>query len=179
MRLMGRRLFEHPVLTVEGFPVTLRGGGSAEFVRLRMPDWANVIPVTEDGELVLVRQHRWGIDAPTLEIPAGVVDPGEDPSEAALRELIEETGHSGALRSLGWVWSNPALQDNRTWLFVAEGVRPIGAPSPDDSEQIEVVRVPLADLPDLLRTGQIRHALAVVALQRFLLERAGTAGYPG
>lgn len=172
---MARRIFKHPVLTLEGFDVQTRGGPK-EFVRLRMPDWVNVVPITADGEVVLVRQHRWGVDRETLEIPGGCVDAGESPEQAALRELVEETGYGGGtLQSLGFVWSNPAIQDNRTHLFVARGVRPVAAPSPDEAEEITVELHPLSALPALLDNGRIRHALAVVSLER-LLRSAGDGG---
>ena len=167
---MTRRIYEHRVLAVEGFPVET-SAGPAEYVRLRMPDWVNIAAITSDGALVLVRQHRWGIDAPTLEIAGGMVDPGEAPEVSARRELLEETGYGGgALRGLGWVWSNPAIQDNKTHLYLAEGVTRLSEPDRGPGEEdLEVVLVPLDELRRLLDQGVINHALAVVTLQRVLL----------
>ncbi|MCB9765280.1 MAG: NUDIX hydrolase [Alphaproteobacteria bacterium] len=138
-----------------------------------MPDWVNVVALTEDDRLVLVRQHRFGIDQETLEIPGGCVDPGETPAEAAVRELREETGYGGgALAPMGVVWSNPAIQDNRTWLFAMRGARRLGAPELGPGEQdLRVELRPRAALPGMLERGAIDHALAVVALQRFLLRQ--------
>jgi ADP-ribose pyrophosphatase len=160
-------LFEHPVVRVEGVRVQT-GLGEATWARLHLPDWVNVIPVTADGQVVFVRQHRCGIDASTLEIPGGCVEPGEDPAFAASRELREETGYSGPLVALGAVWSNPAIQNNRTHLFLARPAVRSSDPDPDPGEQIEVVLRPLASVVGLLDAGAIDHALAVVALERAL-----------
>ncbi len=169
---MSRILADTPILRLEAFTATTRSG-PAEYYRLRMPEWANVVAVTEEDEVVLVRQHRWGIDAPTLEVPGGLVDPGEEPAQAALRELSEETGYGGGrLESLGWVWSNPAIQDNRTHMFLVCGVSQLESPKLDEGEDIDVVLTPATALRRLLHDGAIRHSLAVVPLQRFLMDRA-------
>src|SRR5579859_5168356 len=90
-------------------------------------DWVSVVPVTKDGDFVLVRQYRIGIDAPTLEIPGGVIDDGQEPAFAALRELREETGYGGGtLVSLGATQPNPALQNNWHHMFLADGVERVG-----------------------------------------------------
>ena len=79
-----------------------------------MPDWINVIPLTDDGQVVMVRQYRFGIEGFTLEIPGGMCDPGEPPLEAARREMREETGYAPSeMIELGWVHPNPPLQNNR------------------------------------------------------------------
>lgn len=166
---MTRSVFRHPLFTVEAFPVQTRAG-TEEYVRFRMADWVNVVPVTARDEVVLVRQHRWGIGKSTLEIPGGTTDPGESPFAAARRELAEETGYArGRWYSMGAVHPNPAIQDNSTWLYVASGVEPVGERHLDPGEEIEVELHPIASIPQLLRDGAISHALAVVSLQRFLL----------
>lgn len=162
-------VFSHPILRVETFPVQGRDR-LHRFVRLRVPDWVNCVALTSTGEVILVEQHRHGIGQATLEVPGGAVDPDESPAQAALRELSEETGYGGGrVEPLGWIWSNPAIQDNRTWLFAALGVARIREPDPDPTESITVSARPGAEIPHLLNTGAIAHAYAVVALQRAML----------
>lgn len=169
---MPRELYRHRILTLESFPVQT-SAGTADYVRLRMSDWVNVVAITTDEQLVLVRQHRWGIDAPTLEIPGGAVEDGEDPAISAERELLEESGFSGGVcRPLGWVWANPAIQDNKTWMYLFEGVTRVAEPLRGPGEEdLEVVLVPAAEIRRLLEDEVVTHALAVVALQRLLLAR--------
>lgn len=155
-----------------------RGRAPRTIVTFAMPDWVTVVPVTERGELVLVRQHRHGVDAATIEPPGGIVDPGEDPAASALRELREETGYeAAAVEPLGWVHPNPALQDNRCHLFLARGVRLAGAPADDPDEETEPVLFDAQAARAALEEGAITHALAVVALER-ALARLGL-GMPG
>jgi 8-oxo-dGTP pyrophosphatase MutT (NUDIX family) len=161
---MVRRVFEHPLLALE-----VEDDGARALLRLRLPDWVNVVPITVDGDIVLVRQRRVGTQTDTLEVPGGVVDPGESPEEAALRELREETGGVPArLVPLGVVHPNPALQDNRCHQFLAVGVR-LGPPDPDDHEKIEVIVVPRARVRGWLDDGTLSHALVALALERALI----------
>ena len=112
-----RTLFEHPFFRMEA---ETRQGGM--LVRMRSNDWVNVLPLTADGDAVLIRQMRFGVDAITLEIPGGVIDAGEEPIVGAQRELREETGYGGGeWRSLGVAHPNPAIQTNQVHMFVGGG----------------------------------------------------------
>ncbi len=138
-----------------------------EFFVVDAPDWINVIPVTDAGEVVLVRQFRFGIDSVTLEIPGGMCDRGETPEESARRELLEETGYAAReIVPLGWVHPNPAIQNNRCHTFLAKGVQRVADPHGDPDESFEVVLEPLSRIPELIRSGKITHALVVAAFQK-------------
>jgi len=143
-------------------------GTERDFVIVQAPDWVNVLALTPDGRLVLVRQFRFGVDAFSLEIPGGVIEPGEDPVEAGLRELREETGFTGrGARLLGCVHPNPAIQSNRChFVFVEEAVR-TAALEWDADEEIEVTTVPVDEVFAFARGGGITHSLVLNALLLF------------
>jgi 8-oxo-dGTP pyrophosphatase MutT (NUDIX family) len=147
-----------------------RSGHEYDFHVLDAPDWVNVVPVTPEGEVVCVRQYRPGTDEVTLEIPGGMIEPGEAPEAAARRELLEETGFAAErFVALGVVDPNPAIQSNACHTFLAAGATQQQAPTPDGAEELSVERVPLDETRALVRDGSIRHALVVVAF--YLVER--------
>lgn len=144
--------------------VSPRTGAGRDCARIEAPPWVNVVALTPDGEILLVRQWRHGTREFTLEIPGGLVDPGEDPAVAATRELREETGHRGdPPRPIGVVEPNPAIQDNHCHTFLIEGCVPEGDLLQDDGEDIQVLRRPARDIPSLVESGQIRHSLVICA----------------
>jgi ADP-ribose pyrophosphatase len=139
-------------------------GAERDFVVLECPDWVNVVPVTDDDRVVLVRQYRHGIEELSLEIPGGVVDRGEDPQQAAVRELREETGYvPQTVRLLGRVHPNPAIQGNWSYSFLAEGCRLEASINPDPFENIEVVLMPRSEIPGLIRRGEITNSMVLNA----------------
>jgi len=139
-------------------------GPAKDFWVVEAPDWINVIPLTDDGWVVLVKQYRFGIEGFTLEIPGGMCDGAEPPLDAARRELREETGYEAReLVPLGWVHPNPAVQTNRCHTYLALGAHPAGDPSPDEDEAFEVSTVPLDGIPALIRDGTITHSLVIAA----------------
>jgi ADP-ribose pyrophosphatase len=139
---------------------------------MEVRDWCNVLPITADGHAVLIWQYRFGSDALSLEIPGGVIDPGESPEHAALRELEEESGYrSKRLQLLSVLEPNPAFQDNRIYSYVAFDCEPTGRTNFDELEDCETVRVPVAELPQLLDDGVVTHALCAMVIDRFLRRR--------
>lgn len=144
-----------------------------EFVYLDVPDWVNVVAVTASDELVLIEQYRHGLDEVVLEIPGGIIDPGEDPIAAGRRELVEETGfRAGEGELIGCTTPNPAVQNNRLWTVLFERVDARVAAEPDEHEEIGVRMVPLERLRDLIQEGAIHHSLVVAGLCHYLLRRA-------
>jgi ADP-ribose pyrophosphatase len=141
-----------------------------DFTVLDGVDWVNVIALTADDRVVLLRQYRAGTDAIELEIPGGLVDPGEDHGAAARRELLEETGYGAPRwRHLGTTAPNPAIQGNRLHTWLALDAVPTAPPTPEEGEALAVSTAPLADVTAMLRDGRIGHALVVVAFAHLAL----------
>ena len=144
-------------------------GEARTFHRIQCVDWVQVLPITTSGEAVLVRQYRHGAQRITLEMPGGLIDPGEDPATGALRECFEETGYRARIaRPLGFVNPNPALFANRLHSFYATEAKLEGAIQNTGREVTEVVLVPVAELEGLIVSGEIDHALVVATIWRYL-----------
>jgi ADP-ribose pyrophosphatase len=141
-----------------------RTGQALNATIVEAPDWVNVIALTPEEQCVLVRQYRFGTERVALEIPGGMIDPDESPLLAAARELHEETGYSAPRWTpLGRVAPNPAFQRNYLYTYLAEGCVCSGAGALDAGEDIEVTLQPVSEIPNLIESGEIDHALVVVA----------------
>jgi len=152
-----------------------RTGNSHRFYRIDSPDWVNIVPITPAGDIVLVKQFRHGLDDFTVEIPGGLVDPGETPVDAAGRELLEETGYRAAeVVPLGSTNPNPALFGNTLHSFLGRDVEWVSELRPDSTEETDVMVVSPAELTDLIRGGSVNHALVIAALH--LLQFEGGRG---
>ena len=150
------------------------GAEIAEYWVSEFRPWVNVVAVTASDEVVLIRQYRHGLGAVHFELPAGTTDVGEHDLEAAARrELGEETGFGGGRWSLISVLSaNPALTNNLTHTFLAEGVTLIGRPRPESSEDLRVHLIPVGEIVALVDAGAFVQALHVAPLLRYLMTRA-------
>jgi ADP-ribose pyrophosphatase len=148
-----------------------RTGSKHNFYVIESRDWINVIPLTDDHQVVMIRQYRHGSREVTLEIPGGLVDPGEPPKKAAVRELLEETGYQAEdVVKIGMSNPNPAIFNNHCYTFMARNVTKVREPMPDQTEDIEVVLIPLADIPELIRKGEIDHAIVISAFYWYSLQ---------
>jgi 8-oxo-dGTP pyrophosphatase MutT (NUDIX family) len=148
-------------------------GKEHEFCVVEAPNWVNIIPLTADNQVVMVKQFRHGIKEVTLEIPGGMIENGDSPEEAALRELFEETGYKAeGATLLGVVHPNPAFLTNECYTFFVENVQKIeGGGNPDDAEDIEVELVPLKKIPELIKNGTITNSLVVTAFWWFFADK--------
>src|SRR5437899_8555481 len=134
-------------------------------------NWFNVIALTPDQQLVMIEQYRHGSDTVELEIPGGMVDPGDaSPEATGLRELREETGYEGEnARVIGQIFPNPAIMSNVCYTVLVENCRLRHPVEMDSGEDLVTRLVPVSQVPDLVAEGKIRHSLVVVGLYYFEL----------
>lgn len=145
--------------------VSPRTGEAHDFYIIEAVNWVNVIPITTEGKIVMVEQYRHGSDTIELEIPGGMMDPGEsDPVATAVRELAEETGYAGTnARLIGQIYPNPAIMNNICYTVLVDECACTGKISLDQTEDIHVTLVEPAEIPNLVRSGRIAHSLVVAA----------------
>lgn len=142
--------------------------GEAPYYSLRLPDYAAIIAITHDQRVLAVRQYRPALDRYALEFPSGIVDPGESPDAAALRELREETGYVAAeLEPLGPMTIDNGRMTNRIWHFVARGLRRAENWIPE--EGIEQLSFSLPELREAMVRGEFDHALHIAGFLQAVL----------
>lgn len=157
-------VFQGKLINVRVDTVEVPGSGNREREIVEHPGAVAILPVLEDGRIVLVRQFRPAVGRQLLEVPAGTMEKDEAPEETARRELTEETGYSGgSLRKLVQFFVSPGWCNEELSVYVAEGLAP-GAQSLEDDERIDVVHVSRDDIPGLIRSGDIGDAKTMVSL---------------
>lgn len=167
--LQSEYLFKRPWLTVRRDQVQLPDGRiNPEFYVLEYPDWINVIALTKEGKFVMERQFRYGLGKTCFELPAGVIEKGETPLEAARRELLEETGYgNGTWTEMLQLSGNPSTTNNLTHCFLAKDVEYLGEAHFDPTEDLKVYLLKEAQVWKLLTKGQFRQALMVAPLWHY------------
>ncbi len=155
--------------------VSPRTGEEHDFYVIDCANWVNVVATTPDDQLVMIEQYRHGSNSVELEIPGGMIDAADaSPAAAGMRELREETGYEGEEpRIIGSILPNPAFMSNTCHTLFVKNCRLKHPVQWDHAEDIVTRLVPVADIPKLLATGQVRHSLVAVALNFFLVFEVG------
>lgn len=156
--------------------ISPKTGQQHNFYIIESVNWVNIVPVTPDQKIVMVEQYRHGTNTIELEVPGGMMDPGDaSPEATAIRELREETGYEGEnARVIGEVHANPAIMNNHCFAVLIENCRRAHPVAFDFSEELVTRLVPVDEIPALISTGKIKHPLVIVALYHYeLLRRKG------
>jgi len=171
-RLGSREVFRGRTVRLDVDTVRLPNGREMDFEMVRHSGAAAVVPLADDGQVLLVRQYRYATGGWILEVPAGKLDGGEAPEDCARREVEEETGfRPRELEPLGWIWTSPGFTDERIWLFLARGLTP-GQQELGHDEVLALERVPLARAVEMAAGGdrgdggEIVDAKSICALLR-------------
>ena len=158
------RPFEGKLVNLRVDTVRLPDGRLAVREIVEHSDSVCVVPLNGEGKVILVRQYRKPIEGFLLEVPAGGIHPGEEPEEAARRELREETGYRAkGLEYLSYFWTSPGFCTEGMHAYLATGLE-AGTHSRDDDESIEVVKVPLEKVPSMIASGEIRDGKSIALL---------------
>ena len=162
-----RVVYEGRIFRVETFEIELPNGKTVTRDAVRHPGAVVVLPILDDGRVLLIRNYREVVKRWLYELPAGTLEPGEHPDVAAPRELEEETGHrAGKLTKLAEFLATPGMCDERLYAYVAEGLVPT-AQRLDEGECIEVVPTPLDEALQMVDDGRIEDAKTLVSLLRY------------
>lgn len=161
-----RNLYDGKIVQLNLEIASLPDGRQAELEIVRHPGGAVIAAIDEDRRVCLIRQYRYAIDQWIWELPAGLLESGEEPAVSAQRELLEETGLSASRwQSLGNMLSSPGFCDEYLHLFLATGLRQ-GETRHEENEFIEVHWLPLAQAVARAQSGEISDAKTVVGLLR-------------
>ena len=159
-----RPVYDGDVISVRVDTVRLQNGLETDREIVYYPSSVCVVPIDAHQNVILVRQFRKTTDRFLIEVPAGKMEPGENPGEAAIRELQEETGHAaGRWQLLGAFFLNPSLSPQYTHAYLATDLKPSSLDA-DDDEFIDVRRVPLSDILGLIANGSIQDAKSLASL---------------
>lgn len=165
-RLETREVFKGRTVRLDVDKVRLPNDKVMDFEIIHHPGAAAVVPVTDDGQVLLIRQYRYATGGFLLEIPAGKLDPGEEPEACALRETEEEVGfRPGKLQPLGWIWTTPGFTDEKIWLYLATDLKATRQELGED-EVLSIERIPLSDAVEKAARGEIHDSKSACALLR-------------
>ena len=171
--LSSEYISQHQYFTARKDSYQTAGGKIVEpYFVVELPTSAAAMAITEDNEVIMVKQYRHPLNEYILEIPGGFIDAGEQPQAAIERELLEETGYTfSSFHYLGITAANPGLLNNFTHLFLAQGGKKTAAQSLDANEEIEIILKPLQEVKLMLLHNEIKqsmHALCMFYAFEFL-----------
>jgi 8-oxo-dGTP pyrophosphatase MutT (NUDIX family) len=173
-KLRSKHMGDFRVFTIRSdYKVSPRTGKEHDFFVIDADSWVNVIALTPEQQLIMVRQYRHGSDTIELEIPGGVMDAQDgSPVITGCRELREETGYEGENpRLIGQVFANPAIMSNKSFTVLVDNCKWVCPVQLDSGEDLVTELVPLEKIPALVASGEIQHSLIVAALYQFELWR--------
>ena len=157
-------VYQGRIVSLRVDTVQLRNGNQSIREIVERSDCVCVVPLDSSDNVIMVRQYRKAVEETLLEIPAGGIEPGEAPQEAVIREMQEEIGHTAdTLRHLSSFWITPGYCTEMMHAYLATDLRPSSL-QPDEDEDIQVVRVPLDKIPDMVRRGEIKDGKSITAL---------------
>lgn len=167
-------IIQKPWATLRVDKLVLPNGNiKEEYYVLEYPTWVNMVGITEQNTILFVKQYRHGAGKIMVELPAGVVEEGEDPEVAARRELLEETGYAfDTIEYICELHANPATSGNITYTYLLKGGKRVQGQCLDSSEDIEVVEMSIGETKEFLFANQLGQALHTSALF-YTLKRLG------
>jgi ADP-ribose pyrophosphatase len=164
-RQSGKRVYEGKIINIELDRVTLPNGHTMELEMIHHPGAAAVVPILEDGHVVMIYQYRYAAGGYIYEIPAGKLHPGEDPVECAKRELQEETGYQAKkYQPLLSFLTTPGFCDEIIHIYLAQSLTP-GAQNLEESEVLEVKTIQLEKCLEMIKKGLIKDGKTIIAIQ--------------
>ncbi len=172
--ITSQSIFKGKIISLQVDEVELPDGNTSKREIIKHPGAVAVIAVTDEGKIIMVEQYRKAMERSLVEIPAGKLEPGEDPAHSAARELEEETGYGCAeMEHLTSFYTSPGFADEIVHMYVAHGLRKIEQPAgTDDDEFVELMELTLEEAVQYELEGKIKDAKTAYAVQYLQLQQA-------